>query len=72
MFRREYLGFLEWVVTRNHRPFDLIDMLFRDDVSVYAHNNNGAWYAFGFLIGSGGWGIFSGKGAASSKRKRAH
>ncbi len=53
-------------------PFDLIAMLFRDDVTVYAQNNNGAWYAFGFLIGSGGWGILGGKGAASSKRKRAH
>ncbi|MGM0505207.1 MAG: hypothetical protein ACQESQ_11340 [Bacteroidota bacterium] len=53
-------------------PFDLIAMLFRDDVTVYAQNNNGAWYAFGFLIGSGGWGILGGKGAASSKRKRTH
>ena len=42
-------------------PIDLIGMLFRDDVSVYAENNNGAWYAFGFLIGSGGWGIMGGK-----------
>ncbi|MHC1707017.1 MAG: hypothetical protein AB9842_05785 [Bacteroidales bacterium] len=38
-------------------PVDLIAMLFRDDVTVYAQNNNGAWYAFGFLIGSGGWGF---------------
>ncbi|MFO7843368.1 MAG: hypothetical protein R6V16_06115 [Bacteroidales bacterium] len=53
-------------------PFDLIAMIFRDDVTVYAQNNNGAWYAFGFLIGSGGWGILGGKGAASSKRKRTH
>ncbi|HKL08146.1 MAG TPA: hypothetical protein VJ896_05180 [Bacteroidales bacterium] len=53
-------------------PFDLIAMLFRDDITVYAQNNNGAWYAFGFLIGSGGWGILGGKGAASSKRKRTH
>lgn len=51
-------------------PFDLIAMLFRDDVTVYAQNNNGAWYAFGFLIGSGGWGILGGKGACSSKRKK--
>jgi hypothetical protein len=41
-------------------PIDLIAMLFRDDVSVYAQNNNGAWYAFGFLIGSGGWGFLGG------------
>lgn len=38
-------------------PFDLIGMIFRDDVTMYAQNNNGAWYAFGFLLGSGGWGF---------------
>lgn len=50
-------------------PIDLIGMLFRDDVSVYAVNNNGAWYAFGFLIGSGGWGIMGGKTLGKSKRE---
>lgn len=49
-------------------PIDLIAMLFRDDVSVYAENNNGAWYAFGFLIGSGGWGILGGKGLGKKDR----
>lgn len=44
-------------------PFDLIAMLFMDDVTVYAQNNNGVLYAFGFLLGSGGWGFFGGKGA---------
>jgi hypothetical protein len=38
-------------------------MLFRDDVTMFAQNNNGAWYALGFLIGSGGWGFLGGKGA---------
>lgn len=42
-------------------PIDLIAMLFRDDVTVFAQNNNGAWYAFGFLLGSGGWGVLGGK-----------
>ncbi|MBU8891768.1 MAG: hypothetical protein KOO66_03265 [Bacteroidales bacterium] len=51
-------------------PFDLIAMLFRDDVTVYAQNNNGAWYAFGFIIGSGGWGILGSKGASNKKRRR--
>jgi hypothetical protein len=51
-------------------PFDLLAMLFRDDVTVFAQNNNGAWYAFGFIIGSGGWGILGSKGAKSRKRKR--
>ncbi len=41
-------------------PVDLILMLFRDNITVYAQNNNGAWYAFGFLIGSGGWGMLGG------------
>jgi len=45
-------------------PFDLIAMLFRTDITVYAPNNNGAWYGFGFLLGSGGWGFFGGKGAS--------
>ena len=50
-------------------PFDLVAMLFRDDVTVYAQNNNGAWYALGFIIGSGGWGILGSKGASSRKRR---
>lgn len=44
-------------------PFDLFGMIFFDDITVFAQNNNGAWYAFGFLLGSGGWGFFGGKGA---------
>lgn len=48
-------------------PVDLIMMLFRDDISVYAPNNNGAWYAFGFVLGSGGWGFLGGKGASKKK-----
>lgn len=46
-------------------PVDLILMLFRDDITVYAPNNNGTWYAFGFVLGSGGWGFLGGR----SKRK---
>lgn len=33
--------------------FDLIGMIFWDDVVVYAPNNNGGWYAFGFCLGAG-------------------
>jgi hypothetical protein len=47
-------------------PIDLIIMLFRTDFTVYAQNNNGAWYAFGFLIGSGGWGFL---GNRATKKK---
>lgn len=49
-------------------PVDLVLMLFRDDITVFAPNNNGIWYAFGFVLGSGGWGFFGGRGA--SKRCR--
>jgi len=51
-------------------PFDFIGMLFRKDVTMYAQNNNGCWYAFGFLIGSGGWGILGGKSICKKKRCR--
>jgi len=49
-------------------PVDLVISLFRDDFTVYAQNNNGAWYAFGFLIGSGGWGFWDRK-AHQGKRE---
>ncbi len=51
-------------------PIDLIAMIWREDVSVYAPNNNGFWYAFGFVLGSGGWGFFGGRGARSARRKK--
>ena len=38
--------------------FDFVGMLIWDDVAVYAPNNNGAWYAFGFTVGCGGFGTF--------------
>lgn len=44
-------------------PFDFIAMLFNDKITMYAQNNNGALYALGFLIGSGGWGFFGGRRA---------
>lgn len=43
-------------------PFDFIAMLFNDNITMYAQNNNGGLYALGFLLGSGGWGFFGGKG----------
>jgi len=42
-------------------PFDFIGMLFNDEITMYAPNNNGGLYALGFLIGSGGWGFFGGR-----------
>lgn len=32
-----------------------IGSLFNDDITVYAFNNNGAWYNLGFLLGVGGF-----------------
>lgn len=57
----EPFGFLWGLVHGIIAPFGLIAMLFKADVTVFATNNNGFWYAFGFLIGSGGWGILAGK-----------
>lgn len=53
-------------------PFDFIAMLFNDNITMYAQNNNGGLYALGFLLGSGGWGFFGSKGANRARRKRAN
>lgn len=37
-------------------PFTFIGSLFNHDVTIYAVNNNGAWYNFGFVLGVGGLG----------------
>ena len=34
--------------------FSFIGSLFSDDIAIYAMNNNGGWYDFGFLLGLGG------------------
>ena len=51
-------------------PIDFILMLFKDNITLYAQNNNGAWYALGFLIGSGGWGFLGGKGIARTGKRK--
>lgn len=51
-------------------PFDFIAMLFNDKITMYAQNNNGGLYALGFLIGSGGWGFFGGKGIRKVQHTR--
>ncbi len=40
-------------------PFSFIGSLFFNDITVYAVNNNGGWYDFGFLLGVGGLGFGS-------------
>jgi hypothetical protein len=51
-------------------PFDFIGMLFNDEITMYAQNNNGGLYALGFLLGSGGWGFFGGKGIQKVQHSR--
>ena len=51
-------------------PFDLLGMLIWDDITMYAQNNNGVWYAFGFLLGSGGWGLLGGHGIRKNRKSK--
>jgi len=51
-----FSGLLHGFIT----PVSFIASLFRDDIAIYAVNNSGSWYDFGFLLGSGGWGFFAG------------
>ena len=53
-------------------PFDFIGMLFNEKITMYAQNNNGGLYALGFLLGSGGWGFLSSKGATKVRSGRVN
>lgn len=53
-------------------PFDFIGMLFNEKITMYAQNNNGGLYALGFLLGSGGWGFFGGKGMHRVRHTRVN
>jgi hypothetical protein len=44
-----------------------IGSLFNHDIAVYAVNNNGGWYNFGFLLGVGAW---SGSSVTYTSRRR--
>ncbi|WKK65660.1 hypothetical protein [Lutimonas zeaxanthinifaciens] len=44
-------------------PFSFVASLFLDNVALYAVNNNGGWYDFGFVLGAGI--LFGGSGKAS-------
>jgi hypothetical protein len=35
-------------------PISFIGSLFSDDIAVWAVNNTGGWYTFGFILGIGG------------------
>ena len=44
-------------------PISFIGSLFSDDIAMYAVNNNGGWYDFGFVLGAGI--LFGGSSSAS-------
>lgn len=46
-------------------PFSFIISLFDKDVAMYAVNNNGGWYNFGFVVGAG---ILFGGGGSRFKK----
>ncbi len=60
-------GFLYGLIHGFITPISFITGLFRDNVTIYAVNNTGSWYDFGFLLGSSGWGFMAGN---RSKGKR--
>lgn len=49
----EKVGFWHGVWHGMIQPYSFIGSLFSDDIAVYAINNNGAWYNFGFVGGFG-------------------
>ncbi len=63
----EQKSFLYGLIHGFLAPLSFIVSLFNDDVVMYAVNNDGGWYDFGFLLGIGGFsgGIFK----SSSRRK---
>lgn len=48
-------------------PVSFIISLFKEDVAMYAINNNGGWYDFGFVLGAG---ILFGGGCKGSCKSR--
>lgn len=48
-------------------PFSFFGSLFSDDIALYAVNNNGGWYDFGFVLGAG---ILFGGGSKAGRRKK--
>lgn len=47
-------------------PVTFVLSVFFDDVAMYAVNNTGGWYDFGFVLGAG---ILFGGGGKASKRR---
>ncbi len=57
-------GFLSGLWHGIIAPISFVGSLFMDDVAMYAVNNNGGWYDFGFVIGAGI--LFGGSGKATN------
>tara|TARA_R110000868_G_scaffold410693_4_gene699821 strand:+ start:56246 stop:56536 length:291 start_codon:yes stop_codon:yes gene_type:complete len=51
-------------------PFSFVISLFKEDIAVYAINNTGGWYDFGFLLGVGTF-LGGGSKGASKRKKRS-
>lgn len=50
-------------------PVTFVISLFKEDVAMYAINNNGAWYDLGFLLGASMTLGGSSKASCSSRKK---
>lgn len=48
-------------------PLAFIGSIFSDDIAIYAVNNNGGWYDFGFVLGAGIIGGSAGRTFKTSK-----
>lgn len=57
-------GFWSGLIHGIISPLSFIVSLFRENVALYAVNNNGGWYDFGFVLGAG---ILFGSSVSRSK-----
>lgn len=57
----ETYGFFSGIFHGLIAPITLILSFIDKDTVMFAQNTTGAWYALGFLIGSGGWGVLASK-----------
>lgn len=60
---REPYGFLGGLWHGFIAPVSFVISLFDDKIAMYAMNNSGGWYDFGFVLGAGI--LFGGSGKAS-------
>lgn len=66
-FATETYGFWSGLLHGIILPFSFIGSLFNDDVAIYAINNTGGWYDFGFVFGAS---IIFGGGSKTASRKK--